>query len=1351
LGEINLAGGDYTVEFHPTQWVLPGEILHLADVRLIPLGAVEASADDASADFTKLGLDADPEVAALSAQAKAAQNADSAADRLVRTMDFAKVHDYSEFLKYDRAVRDQEGLEAAAVAMVVRLRDLRDAKLAADPESATKLGPDGFAKLQSYLAAVATARDDETRPCPKGQVAPPGRRDAEPKPLFPTGHFEDLPRQPISENLPTTELPTIAAPDAGARMARFQERDTDAGIEALCRELYRVVHPEATGLEKFDNLYQAKQFRAALDAFREYFFQKLVHPEKYGADTTNMCFGLAAERGKGELLFYPSAYAARLNMNGYAVGLIGHQQVSAKIGPPGAVYWAPSDLAPPRGVDTSPTSPFWKTPAGQTLNLKTQLFQYLHYFPSDGAQYTGVGFFNALLFTYATGGDKSYLDRWCQYLDDYCLNGKTDQENCLVDVRHATELEPSEIRASFTLFRIILDERPEFATDVDSATLARFLMLLVRDYPPYTIRARRAEMANWGIMAVAELDDDARFLSEFKAMDYLRQEDWRLWNSNMIQHRTLDGEDVEAWDSGHNAVDIGFADSVNHARLPDWVTPWDLADFWDQIKVNERSLLTHIQPDGDYWPADNAAPATFHDLPGRWLADGCLDLVAGEPSAKARIDAILGQGATNAPDLPDRTSDLAPYAAMSYLRDGWGPDAEQLTFTNFGPRSQGLKGVGRTMYTVSCAGRLLLEANSLAVDGKPDNRFYGQIHTGGKTEFAGSAGRHVYPTRFLTSDLFDFTEGVQDNPYAKPRFAGPADPFGLYAPTGTGQDDPAPVTDVTDDRQVFSVKGEGLYLVSDRIHNVSGTPHQYTQCFLLPVRLPEAGVADRVRVLSAAGYKLVEEDPAKASFRTANPGFGNVSVFCIRNGELDCANRFDPHGNLVTIAKDPLQLFQDALKFGDKYLPLMSVLGHRPVCISWTAPGDQVFVTALATRPASDNLSAPFAGDVNSIAPANGADGVTGCQGTTHSGSQFWFQSGPGPGSNLKCGPVTAKAESLLVVKKTSGRTAGVVLGCASMKVGGVPSTVSAADFEFEVTGTGALQMLRRIERPIDTTVISPPQDVFTDKVTVSFAIPNQDTRDLQFRYTLDGSDPTLTSKLYTGPFDLTSTSFVKVRPFRRGLTDTPWEDDGTDSGRVVAAIFRKTELAAASPAPEAAPGLRYSYFEGDWPTLFTYAGVPGALDPKATGTTSELLDPAELDSVRKTDRAFAVRYEGLVRVPADGVYTFYAPAPLYTPAMDAGYDLRVFVDGTEWFPSPRLHGENTWSIALATGYHRFMVSYVDYRWKNFKNDYWMAWQPEEMWQGVPILAVSGPGLAKGPLPKAWLAYEPQNSVPSAP
>ncbi|MEY2597951.1 MAG: hypothetical protein RLZZ142_210 [Verrucomicrobiota bacterium] len=76
-------------------------------------------------------------------------------------------------------------------------------------------------------------------------------------------------------------------------------------------------------------------------------------------------------------------------------------------------------------------------------------------------------------------------------------------------------------------------------------------------------------------------------------------------------------------------------------------------------------------------------------------------------------------------------------------------------------------------------------------------------------------------------------------------------------------------------------------------------------------------------------------------------------------------------------------------------------------------------------------------------------------------------------------------------------------------------------------------------------------------------------------------------------------------------------------------------------------------------------------LEPQERGKVESILEPSQVDAARKTDRTYASLYEGYMEVPFTEVRSFDAPEPLYTPRMNAGYDLRVEVDVEEWFPSP--------------------------------------------------------------------------------
>jgi hypothetical protein len=70
--------------------------------------------------------------------------------------------------------------------------------------------------------------------------------------------------------------------DAERRRAAFARRNDAAGLEELAHRLFRSLDEKARGLDKPFALYREKRFAASLEAFRDYFFDKLAHLEKYG-------------------------------------------------------------------------------------------------------------------------------------------------------------------------------------------------------------------------------------------------------------------------------------------------------------------------------------------------------------------------------------------------------------------------------------------------------------------------------------------------------------------------------------------------------------------------------------------------------------------------------------------------------------------------------------------------------------------------------------------------------------------------------------------------------------------------------------------------------------------------------------------------------------------------------------------------------------------------------------------------------------------------------------------------------------------------------------------------------------
>lgn len=173
-------------------------------------------------------------------------------------------------------------------------------------------------------------------------------------------------------------------------------------------------------------------------------------------------------------------------------------------------------------------------------------------------------------------------------------------------------------------------------------------------------------------------------------------------------------------------------------------------------------------------------------------------------------------------------------------------------------------------------------------------------------------------------------------------------------------------------------------------------------------------------------------------------------------------------------------------------------------------------------------------------------------------------------------------------------------------------------------------------------------------------------------RFTLDGSEPTATSPIFTAPLALSATTTVSARLFLPG-------------GRTSAVVRGTLEHATLRPPiqPSMLPemlneGVLYKYYEGDFHALPDFA----KLTPKRTGRARSLGFEPSFRAQR-----FAVMYDAWFRAPADGIYRFVATA-------DDGVWLEI--DGVRVVTDDGEHAarEADGEIALARGSHTVRVGY---------------------------------------------------------
>jgi len=595
--------------------------------------------------------------------------------------------------------------------------------------------------------------------------------------------------------------------------------------------------------------------------------------------------------------------------------------------------------------------------------------------------------------------------------------------------------------------------------------------------------------------------------------------------------------------------------------------------------------------------------------------------------------------------------------------------------------------------------------------------------SGGKAVFSVTAKPDaVKETRFHTSDAFDFTEGFYEGPYVlnpSHRKSAFSDIFGNYGmdhatirlrnqTLRAGEPfDESPVLDVRHDRQVIFIQGHDLYIVTDFLDTPS--TRNIEQRYTIPTPVIQAGdqVERRLALMEQDKLDAVRMDEENRIVRVRNPGLSGMDLHHFGNVPL-------------TYGLSAPQRVQLKKMPADAPAPY-----NRVMTLSWTSEGPSTLTTVIAPYKAFyEKEPTPVFRRVQSIP---GDPDRAGFIGMLADGTPIYYSASRQPARHGMTG-LNVEARVLLRVGNR-----GLALDCSRVEVGGREVRVPHTDFEFVLDGA-ELTVVQPIYRPIKPVTIQPETTVFVEAIDVALACP---TPDVEIRYTLDGRDPQHDSALYTGPFTINETTWVKARAFRKGMTYTPWTQDGTHATVASWAILEKVDLQPARNVANTQPGLRYEYMEGLWPYLLSEGLTTPA---KKSGVVPTVLDV----SPKETTEPFGMRYEGFIEVPADGVYTFHAPPEFIFVDNESGYDLRVFVNGQEWYPTSRWHAHGTWSVALEKGKHAFKVFYADMRRTPHRIEMQWGFPHEDFtWKGVaPELMISGPGLPKQVIPASMLSTE---------
>jgi len=179
-------------------------------------------------------------------------------------------------------------------------------------------------------------------------------------------------------------------------------------------------------------------------------------------------------------------------------------------------------------------------------------------------------------------------------------------------------------------------------------------------------------------------------------------------------------------------------------------------------------------------------------------------------------------------------------------------------------------------------------------------------------------------------------------------------------------------------------------------------------------------------------------------------------------------------------------------------------------------------------------------------------------------------------------------------------------------------------------------------------------------KAAITMTCP---TKDVVIHYTLDGSEPTEKSVVYSQPFEVDTYSVISAKAFHNKLNSSE---------------ISTLEIDAYDPGIN---GFSFAYFEGDFSSIPDFSTIK----PVKTGITTTL-NPSTL---KLREDHFALLFNSVIEIPATGNYTF-------TMISDDGS--KLYIDDKLIVDNDGCHGdiEKSGSIKLSEGKHKLRVEYFE-------------------------------------------------------
>jgi hypothetical protein len=1095
---------------------------------------------------------------------------------------------------------------------------------------------------------------------------------------------------------PTAVIEIIADPaaDAEVRRAAFAARNSPENLARLADELFGMMRldwePEDP---EFRDLYRAavNAYRSkaptALEAYKQFFLRRAIASGAKGRDPKARTFIEFFSEPDG--LMQGKARVAALTEDYPAA--IANQGIDAMLN-----YYR-AGMLDERHVllevvigEPGEVNWTWSLPNhfGPTWHMPRDR-RFLSF-----AYGANPDFFTSLVGAYVASGDTAYLLRWAAYTDDFLINFIPDART----TTWADELNWTNIPGpGLDTIIFAARERPQTIDALPAATLARIVLHTWNTRIPLEIQRSRSGGPNRRLTMYGRQLNHFYFqfpeLAERSAI--LRQRRRTIEDHARVAIHP-DGTDqilaIPYFDHIYSTPPADIRELRGHPEAA-WLDERWVQELRRTQNLVGAYMLRALDPGGRH-PGHRDPFRNIFEAKGRATGPTSFEKLVPEMIARPENRAIFAWHAGERPASVPIRSFSFPYGGYSFIWSDW---SEQPQFMHLTSQRPGTRNRWRFNNNISLTayGQLMLfysaEDYVLEVDG-----------IGG---LAGVDRRAMpelspQPHRWVSSDHFDLVEGTMTD-----------DSRQRLDPT-TGRTET--IGPVTHHRQIMFVRDAGAWIVTDRI--AGDRSHDYR--LLWPFRgdhefnVGSKDIRDRLRTPPADshlnGYRRstdFEFDDTRKAIRTTSPHIPNLSILHASDRRV-----MVPDGDFV----------QHDWRFGNALCT-----GPRIAAVK-----DAVVASLLFPRKDADDELAEYT--------SVDAKGIAGFDAVTKQGHRFSYRASGQKPIALAIGDLAITGESLLLATNPGDvTTRGIALGAMKFIVNDVAHETPGPDFSFEHRSDGSVHC-ERIHRPLEMVRIAPGADRFIDSLRVTLSHPEPD---VTIYYTLDGSLPDLTSPQYSEPIVIHDSTWVTAVAVRPGVVRLV---DSTDSIRVSIphwAIYEKEPLRRAQcrerPA-DARPGLKAVYKETVQPiSMLNFRSLPTT----QAGVASKVFD-LSLRAGADPSSNYGLAYEGYLDVAERGIYEFHAPAEFVSAVVETWYDLRLLIDGEEWYPATRRQNFGSWSVPLDAGSHRIEVHWVDQRPSMGSG---LNRESFQRWNGIaPVLEISGPDLPRQPIPAASLWHTPQ-------